>query len=157
MFSKISQLGKNISDELESVVNKPSSRSVSDSSIFVNGSGNTNSSRSKPAGFETLVKNAALRNQSKSDLTALNVSSLNTDPESLDQPGSNEITTPADQYNDSSSTMELQSQHSIDHEDDIPLGKNISSKLRKFKKYEEKYPGKLFVFCDFFLFWLLEC
>lgn len=113
MFSRISKLGKNISDEFESVVTKTpsSSRSSSYNRLSINGA-------SMAAAFEALKSSSP-------------------EPTVLD------ASLPAD-HNESDHFLEPiedDKLHDTEHDESIVLSRDISSKLRKFKKYEEKYPG----------------
>lgn len=170
MFSRISQLGKNISDEFESVV-KPNNRSPGPSSPEKGGEdfdkgGGSGSRTGGPARRKFLFapkersvsspvsqNDFMLRSPLVFDLEPLremgkqlNQSSHDLDIAAMDnasisafEQGSEEQVIAMD------SKVQSSKSEVADHsDDDIPISKSIASKLRKFNKYEEKYPGEPF-------------
>lgn len=183
MFSRISQLGKNLSEEFESVVNAanrpPNANGTSGAGNRDGAKQQRKDSGSMTSAFETLKSNANILNQSTPEPGALEVVFTSAQGSDHDDRESNEAqeakegaensddheaNTTGDSVdakdpggtNDSKAEPKANELKSIGNPDpkpneskaksepsqpEIPISKEISSKLRKFRKYEEKYPG----------------
>jgi hypothetical protein len=146
MFSRISQLGKNFTEELEAVVNRPNAGTSG------NGNPQHKESASMTSAFQTLKSNAKLLNSDTPEPGALEVvfdSNQETPAKSEKNEGSD-----SDSKKEKSDTKEVVDPSKSEPEkgaslaadskagtETMALSKDITSKLRKFKKYEEKYPG----------------
>lgn len=146
MFSRISQLGKNFTEELEAVVNRPNSANSG------NGSPQQESA-SMTSAFQTLKSNAKLLSSDTPEPGALEVvfdSNQDTPPKSDKTEGNdNDSKTEKSDAKEAADPSQSEPVKSASPAPDSKAGtetmalpKDITSKLRKFKKYEEKYPGK---------------
>lgn len=178
MFSRISQIGKNLSDEFESVVNnksnnssssRPSSRSASSSGQDAKRLDGRPDSASMQTAFTTLKNNAKLLNSQTPEPGQLEVvfnseegagdgdderpDSEAKTKEKLINEGKGESAGEANKSNDGASAAkehlpppteasgDATPSPSSQKNNDVHISKEIASKLRKFRKYEEKYPG----------------
>lgn len=163
MFSRISQFGKNITDEFENVVNSGRGESGPSQGSNrqgvrspANGPADVNSTQGQ---IKILNKNAHLLGSETPDPSTLEVQEPSQRNNGPDKPEDNngdkaKKETEGDDSRPSSSLSQPNSEPSTTTEsgagdnsnksagDGMELPREIVQKLKKFNKYEEKYPGK---------------
>jgi hypothetical protein len=145
MFSRISQIGKNITDELENVVNAANSRQASGSRPNnANGTGEVKAQNQ----MKLLEKNAHILERQTPEPSSLELEQGEED-EQLEKEAVNEdAKDDGEKVENSSSIAPQKASDDVDtvfattDGGQIELPKEIVSKLKKFNKYEEKYPGE---------------
>lgn len=163
MFSRITQIGKNISEEFESVVNSTNRPASSNGSDKSGSNVKRADSGSMASAFQTLKTNAKILNQQTPDPGALEVV-FNSNQSSSDNEAAKNLTSGAEnpeppaatesnaentdlpESNGSTKVPEFVEKPNAEPQDakksdEVHTSKEIASKLRKFRKYEEKYPG----------------
>jgi hypothetical protein len=166
MFSRISQFGKNITDEFENVVNSGRGDSGPGSNRQgvrspSNAPANVNSTQGQ---IKVLNKNAHLLGSQTPDPSSLEVqepTQQNNGPDKTEDDGdTSKKETEGDDSRPSSGLSQPNSEQSTTADngpaentnkiggDGMELPREIVQKLKKFNKYEEKYPGVL----DLFMF-----
>lgn len=160
MFSRISQFGKNITDEFENVVNSGRGDSGPGSNRQgvrspANAPANVNSTQGQ---IKILNKNAHLLGSQTPDPSTLEVQEPTQQNDGSDKPEDDgdaaKKETDGDDSRPSSSLSQPSSEPSTTADncsaenpnksggEGTELPREIVQKLKKFNKYEEKYPGK---------------